>query len=87
LHKFSAPFRETGAAYGTNDGALASVSWKGREDVKEKTILAGILMMVIGAVFGTANLYDAPEPICRPNQVCPVAPQRVPLCVPGKDLS
>jgi hypothetical protein len=53
--------------------------------VKAKSIVLGILMVVLGAAFGTANLYDDPEPICRPNQVCPTSgPQKGPICLPGK---
>jgi len=84
LHKFFTPFWERVAGYGTNDGGCIFHPWKGRKHVKEKTILAGILMVVLGAVSGAVNLYDVPEPICRPNQVCPDGTQTIPLCVPGK---
>jgi hypothetical protein len=48
--------------------------------VKAKTIFAGFFMVVLGAAFAMAPLFDDPAPECRPNQVCPTAP----LCAPGK---
>jgi hypothetical protein len=60
--------------------------------VKAKTILAGFLIVMLGAAVGltstegaTAPLYGSgdPQPGCRPNQICPDGSQS-PICVPGK---
>jgi len=52
--------------------------------VKAKSILVGFFMVVLGAAFAMAPLQSDPQPECRPNQVCPTAPQKGPICLPGK---